>query len=324
VSQLDFIKYKPIPEDDRPAVQHTLAIGNQVIYALADRPGMTNDPDRRNSYRRHVLYRKPDPTLTAAELAVLARVTPHERAAVQAVERVKWPLVEGHVAKLLRIVTRKVPYARFFRATDSLANLKDDLSQQGLEGLLHAIYTYRDPETPFINYMTTVVYNRLTDYCKAMPQVSLTEAVSERVQEFYSVRATRQKQGLRTDFEAVVRVMVENALLEAGEPVTEGRVERALREQAAELEELRKALKRTVSVSRVERVLGREYNLSTDWLADDVAGRLSDLERACLRAKLDGRMLKDVAAEHGVTGRDVTRAFRRVKRLVGSFCVSAA
>lgn len=314
LSQIDYVE---IPTDQQQSVQAALARGNRVVDRLARRycPEGGRLEDFRNTVRRAILTGDAPP----AALAAAREVTPDDYLAVCEVEELKWRVVQGHVRKLQKIVSQKMAYARFFRATDSDANLKDDLEGEGLLNLLHAIYTYMEPATPFINFMTKVVHNRLTDHCRTKyPQITLSEGLSDRIRTYYTIQHAYRAKGVELSFEGVVRRMVENDLRESGERLTDRLVDAELQQREEAIQELRQALKQTVPLADAFPAPAEERDEEALAVEVAVAARLSPLQRAVLLARVRQRPFKDVAQEFGVRPQDLSAVFKRVKAEVGA------
>jgi hypothetical protein len=224
------IEYRPYQDGEREAVEAALAVGNRVIHSLASRPGMRNEPDARNAYRRAVLTplgKHPD--LSVAELTVCRSLPPAEVEAVRRVEGLKWRIIQAHVRKVWRVVQSKVGYARFYRNDDAASNLLEDLESEAMTCLVHALYSFLRPDGKFLHYLTIALHNHLHTYCQQRyPLVPVSDSLNADVARFYQVRAALRRKGAAGTFDEVVADMVAEDLRAEGQRVCPGRVEAAV------------------------------------------------------------------------------------------------
>jgi DNA-directed RNA polymerase specialized sigma24 family protein len=317
------IEYRPYQDGEREAVEAALAVGNRVIHSLASRPGMRNEPDARNAYRRAVLTplgKHPD--LSVAELTVCRSLPPAEVEAVRRVEGLKWRIIQAHVRKVWRVVQSKVGYARFYRNDDAASNLLEDLESEAMTCLVHALYSFLRPDGKFLHYLTIALHNHLHTYCQQRyPLVPVSDSLNADVARFYQVRAALRRKGAAGTFDEVVADMVAEDLRAEGQRVCPGRVEAAVRDRREWTVRLRQALRRTVSVGEGLTAPAAEPDWSAD-LVEAVAARLDPIDRQTLYARLDGRPLNEVAGEMNMTPKQVYKRMERVKAEIGRYITS--
>ena len=317
------IVYRPLSDAERERTQTVMSLGNLIIEALAKRPDLPDDKtvnEKRTLYRQVILNGRCDSDLSPGEIKACMSLHPCDREMVERVETVKWRVIEGHVAKVMRVVRQKVSYARFYRNKEDRGNLYADLSAEALHGLLHAIYTYTDRTTPFNNFMTTVLHRWLGDYCeKQYPTIRLPEDLVELIGQYYQIRSHHREKGINSTFEDITRQIVETDLRNACASVTDSAIEEAMEMRREKFLQLRAALKKTVSVAEVgaflpDRSLGDEMGQFMKELTENKD--LTPFQRACLLAKLSNVSLTEVAEAWNTNKTAASRAFKEAKRLV--------
>jgi RNA polymerase sigma factor (sigma-70 family) len=311
---LSTIEYRPLSPREKVRIQSVLATGNLTVEALAKKPGMSWD--KRDTYRQVVLagLRKHD-DCNHAEIAACRAISPQERDAIRAVEEVKFRLLEGFVARLVQLVRRKLYMAEWF-ANENARTLKSDLAGEAMTAFCHAIYRFNRYDLQFNTFLTTVVNNWLTDYCEKLTTIKLSEDMKELLTAYYSIKTEERRKGRHVGFEEITRIIIVNQLRDAGTAATDRNIEEAMERQRTRFLELRQVIRRNLPVDEAL-LASKDSDADTETVLAEVCERMSPLEAQAIRCKVDGRTLKELAEEEGVTPHEAGRAFKRAKDKIG-------